>query len=170
MLVAMKALGICVLRELGHHLLNIHQAIRVPPEKNDGCGDVASGEARWAVRADGCPHDRRQDIIVVHLECSIAHDLEPVHDRFDGREGVEMRVCSNLLSRGDVVTVPVEQPDERPVDDSGEDGWIYNGLPHRRRRENGFAAEEEEQKSGPSENNSEQESTKDGSFRHTRIS
>lgn len=58
-----------------------------------------------------------------------------------------MCVGGDLLVGGDVVTVPVEEPDEGSVDKRGEDWRVDDGLPHGCRGKDRLAAEEEEQKS-----------------------
>ena len=41
-----------------------------------------------------------------------------------------MSVGSDLLECGDVGTVPVEKETEGGVDETSEDGWVEDGLPH----------------------------------------
>lgn len=49
MLVAVQTLRKRMTRELRRHRLDVHQAVRVAPEKNDGRGNVPCREARWAI-------------------------------------------------------------------------------------------------------------------------
>lgn len=53
-----------------------------------------------------------------------------MHDGLDGGERIEVRIGCDFLGGGYVVTVPIEEPDEGPVDARGEDWGIYDGLPH----------------------------------------
>ena len=143
------------LGQLVEHRADVDKRVAVPVEKDNRADDVARGEAGGGIRGDaGGARDAADehdalDVVVVHLELGVAHDLEPVHDGLDGRGGVEVRVRGEALKRGDVVRVPVEEPAERGRDHSGEDGRIEEGLPGWDGGHDGFAAEDEENERRP---------------------
>lgn len=124
MLVRMQRLGHSVRWELCKHSVDVHKAIAVSVEKEDGSNNVTRWETRRPVRANSGPDNGRQHVVVVHLECGIAHDLEPMHDRLDGSKRVQMGISRDLLLLADVVTAPIEEPIERTVDQACENGGI----------------------------------------------
>lgn len=122
-------------RQLVEHLLNVHKGVAVAVEEDDGRDNVPGGETCGSIGTHAGRAARRTrdneglDIVIVHLELAVAHDLEPVHDGLDRSEGVEMSVRGVFLGRRDVTTAPVEEPAERAVDDVGEDRRVEDGLP-----------------------------------------
>ena len=137
-------------RELAEHDVDVHERVAVAVEEDDRADDVARREARGRVRGDArglgrAPdEDDALDVVVVHLELGVAHDLEPVHDGLDGRGGVEVRVRGELLELVDVRRVPVEEPAERGGDGGAEDGWVEEGLPGGDGGHDRLSAEDEE--------------------------
>ena len=139
------------LGELMQHDVDVDERVRVAIEEDDRADDVARGEAGGGVRGDAGgavvgaadEHDAL-DVVVVHLELGVAHDLEPVHDGLDGRGRVEVREGGELLERRDVLAAPVEEPAEGVRDRGGEDGRVEEGLPGGHGGHDGLAPEDEE--------------------------
>ena len=142
-------------RQLPRHLLDVHQRVGRAVQQHDGRDDVACGESRGSIRGHArhtvrrAREGKRLHVVVVHLELAVAHDLEPVHDRLDRRERVQVRVRRVLLRRGDVVAAPVEQPAQRVVDHCGEHGWVEDRLPAVCGRQDRLTAEDEEEEGWP---------------------
>lgn len=69
-----------MLRKLFQHNIDINQRIGTAIHKNSGCSDVfrrKSGNLIEATASQGC--NTGLNIVVVHLEAAVAHDLEPVN-------------------------------------------------------------------------------------------
>ena len=88
MFVRMQRLGHSVRWELCKHSVDVYEAIAVSVKKEDGSNNVTRWETRGSVGADSSPDNGRQNVVVVHLECRITHDLKPMHDRLDGGKRV----------------------------------------------------------------------------------
>lgn len=123
--------------ELVEHRANVDERVAVAVKEDDRADDVARREAGGGVRGNargaGNAADEHDalDVIVIHLELGVAHDLEPMHHRLDGRGGIEVRVGREALESGDVVRVPVKEPAERGGDHRRKDGRVEEGLPCR---------------------------------------
>ena len=141
-------------RELAEHNVNIHERVRITIHEHSRRDDVACGEAGRGVAGDAAGAvaaggaDDLLDVVVVHLELCVAHDLEPVDDGFDGGERVEVRIGGELLERRDVARAPPEEEAQGVVDRGAEDGRVEQGLPSGRGGEDRAAAEDEEEESG----------------------
>src|SRR6267154_1969736 len=96
MFIPNQSLDSRVIRELSKHHLYIHKAVAVSVQKNDRRDDIPRGKPRRSVRTP-TKRAKRADIIIIHLERSFAHDLEPMHDRLDRRKGVEVGIRGDLL-------------------------------------------------------------------------
>ena len=133
-------------RQTGKHDVDIDQTIAAPIDEHGGRLDIPRGILGGLVEAlAGIDGKRDVDLIVEELERSIADDLEPVHDGLGAGEGVEMRVGGQLLGPGDVLAAPVEEDEQRHVDELGEDGRVEDGLPHGRGAEDASSTEEQVQ-------------------------
>ena len=108
MFVRMQRLGHSVRWELCKHSVDVYEAIAVSVEKEDGSNNVTRWETRGSVGADSSPDNGRQNVVVVHLEFPVTHDLEPVDDGFDGGEGIKVGIRGEFLSTGNIVTLPIE--------------------------------------------------------------
>jgi len=97
MFITMQPLLNCVSWQLCQHHINVNQAIPVSPYQHNRCYDIPRGESRWTITTDTRANHRADDVVVIHLESTIAHDLEPVNNRLDRGERVEVSVGADFL-------------------------------------------------------------------------
>lgn len=141
-LVLGDAFGNGVPREFLQHDIDVDQAVAPPVDQYDGSLDISGWELCNLVILASCTEAARtSDFVVEHLELPVADDLEPVNYTLRASEGIQVRVCSELLVRSDVGHLPAEEETQRLVDDPAENARVKNGLPHCRTAEHGTAAE-----------------------------
>ena len=71
--------------------------------------DILRRELGDFIKSRGIPENTPRGLIIEHLECLSAHDLEPVHDTFDAGVGIQMGVGDYFLLEGDVLGCPAEE-------------------------------------------------------------
>lgn len=107
--VTVQSFGDGVTGQHSQHRVDIHQTVTVTVHEDDRCYDITGREPRRPIRADGCSNNGGDDIIIIHLEGAVPHDLEPVHHGFHGGERIKVCISCDLLVRRDIKAVPVEQ-------------------------------------------------------------
>jgi hypothetical protein len=87
--------------------------------------DVLRGKFGYFVERRGIPKDTPRGLVIEHLECLSAHDLEPVHDAFDAGIGIEMSVRDHFLLEWDIIGCPAKEYITRNIDHSDKNRGIY---------------------------------------------
>ena len=73
----------CVFRELAQDRLNMDQAIRIAIQEDNRRDDIFGWESRGSVRTHCRSCDGGDEVVVIHLERSVPHNLKPMHDGLD---------------------------------------------------------------------------------------
>lgn len=112
-------------REFLEHRLDVDEGVAASVDEDDGGLDVAGGVlCDFGVFARRGQAHGLVDVVVVHLEALVADDLEPVDDALCACEGVQVRVGSQFLARGDVLGAPSKEERQAHVDETAEQGRV----------------------------------------------
>ena len=119
-------------RRLLKDILHVRQRISLPPKAGPWRPDLlgwVSGEDVPAAPTPPAPACAGEDEghIIVHLEASSPHDLEPVYHNLDARVRVQMAVYVGLVL--EVLAPPSKQEPARVVNDACKEGGREEALP-----------------------------------------
>lgn len=100
----------CMPRKLFEHDSDIDQTIASTVNKHDWRFNISCRELRDSIiPVTRTKAQRRLDIVIKHLEALVSYNLEPMYHALGAREGVQVRVCSELLVDTDVFARPIKE-------------------------------------------------------------
>lgn len=113
--------------ELFEHDVDVDQGVGAAVDQCNGRSNILRREPGHLVEAAAVGQERcsrRLNIIVIHLEAAVAHNLEPVDHRLDRRVRIQMSIRRQFLRERNIVPAPVEERDQGGINNANKDGGI----------------------------------------------